>query len=116
MLSAWRERRLFILILPQDPGIFRTAALTGIHDDRILAQGYAGEPARQQPSLLAGHGEGPEVDMARLHAILRERWANRKLNHGLADVVRGIGLQLLAGQLDLGLCGFRPDANAIAAG
>ncbi len=56
--SAW-------LVVVEHPGVLGAAALRGVDDHRALPQRHPGQPAGDDPDLLAEHRERPQVDVAR---------------------------------------------------
>src|SRR5690242_17587301 len=97
---------LFVAV--EDPGFLAAAALRGVHDERTLAQGDAGEAAGDDGGLLAVENEGAQVDVAAGEALaVAIRGMTRKRDHRLADVIARVGLDLLPELVALRLRGVR---------
>src|SRR5580698_7675209 len=79
--SMWRPNQYRLsavrLSIPglflDDPGVFGAAALRRIDHQGTSGQRHAGQAARHdRHSILAGQHEGPEIDVARRHALFDE--------------------------------------------
>jgi hypothetical protein len=89
---------LLLFILP------RRQPDASLHYGQLLAS-----LSQLYPALLAGDDVGAQIHVSRLDAVADQRRRDREAHHRLADIVRGIGFDLLARLGDFGLGRTRAD-------
>ena len=70
----------------EHPGVFRTAALAGVHHEAPLSQGDPRKPTSSDPNVLTvAHREGAKVEMPRLEPASHVSRRGRKPDHRLSN-------------------------------
>src|SRR5580692_5326306 len=78
----------------EHPCILRPSALARIDDERSAFERDPGEPARHDAdAVAAGKHKGPQIDMARRHALLDAGRAGRQRKRRLGDEVLRVRLE-----------------------
>src|SRR5258708_30839120 len=71
----------------QDPGIFTSSSLRGIHHQRATPEGNTGQTARDDGDMLAEEDKGAQIDMTRFNLIINNTGRPRKCQGGLRSEV-----------------------------
>src|SRR5262245_31635668 len=80
------------IVAGQHPGVFVTAALARVHDQRSATERDAREPTGHDANALAEQHVGPKIDTSTFEVPVDDGGVAAETDRGLSDVSSGIFL------------------------